>query len=228
MTQSGDQRPHARGELPQVTLVAIDGTKNPAATEESLARASAELTFGAVLFFAPTKPNVRPELYERCQWIETPPKSLKEYNQFCLAELHAYIHTSHSLTIQSDSSIVNAARWDDDWLQYDYIGAPWPPGHSGTEYRVGNSGFCLRSRRLLEATSTLPNDSYVWRGKVKQSCRDDVITCVMYREHLERLGLRFAPVSVAARFSFENPTPEAPVLDGQFGAHEFRKRRRST
>jgi hypothetical protein len=59
---------------------------------------------------------------------------------------------------------------------------------------------------------------------VKQSSRDDVITCVMYRPHLESLGLKFAPVGVAARFSFETPTPEAPVLNGQFGMHVFRKR----
>jgi len=214
--------------LPRVTLVAIDGTMDPAATEASLARASAALTFGQVLFFAPVKPNAAPELYERGEWIEIPPKSLKEYNQFCLAELHTYVQTSHCLTVQSDSYIVNAAAWDDRWLDYDYIGAPWRPGHSGTEYRVGNSGFCLRSQRLLAATAPLPNDSYVWRGTVKASCRDDVITCVMYRPHLESLGLRFAPVEVAARFAFENPTPEAPVLDGQFGAHEFRKRRRPT
>ena len=171
-----------------------------------------------------TLPNVIPQLYERCQWIEIPPTSLKGYNQFCLAELHKHIATTHCLTVQSDSHIVNADAWDDSWLEYDYIGAPWPPGHSGTEYRVGNSGFCLRSKKLLEATASLPNDTYVWRGKVKQSSRDDVITCVMYRPHLESLGLKFAPVIIAARFSFENPTPEAPVLDGQFGTHVFRKR----
>lgn len=219
------QDARSRRELSRVTLAAIDGTRTPAATEASLARAASELTFARVLFFAPVRPNATPALDERCEWIEIPLKSLKEYNQFCLAELYRHVSTTHCLTIQSDSHIVNAAAWDEAWLEYDYIGAPWPPGHSGTEYRVGNSGFCLRSRRLLEATAALPNDSYVWRGTVKPSCRDDVITCVMYRPHLERLGLRFAPVDVAARFAFENPTPEAPVLNGQFGVHEYRRRR---
>jgi hypothetical protein len=225
MVDTIHERP--RRDLSHVTLVAIDGTTHPVTTEASLARAAAALPFGRVLLFAPVRPNATPELYDRCAWIEIPPKSLKEYNQFCLAELYRYIQTSHCLTIQSDSYIANAGTWEDGWLQYDYIGAPWPPGHSGTEYRVGNSGFCLRSRALLEATSVLPNDAYVWRGKVKPSCRDDVITCVMYRPHLEGLGLRFAPVDVAARFAFENPTPEAPTLDGQFGVHEYRRRKRS-
>ena len=211
-------------ELPQVTLLAVDGTSNPTATEHALARANAEMRFGRVLLLAPVKPATRPDLWERCQWIEIPPLSLKGYNQFCLADLHTHVETSHALTIQSDSFIVNRDAWEDGWLEYDYIGAPWPPGHSGTEYRVGNSGFCLRSKRLLEATAALPNDRYVWRGKVRESSRDDVITCVMFRPQLESLGLKFAPVDVAARFSWESPTPEAPVLDGQFGTHEFRKR----
>ncbi len=212
--------------LPQVTLVAIDGTMTPAATEASLAQTASLVDFGSVLFFSPVAPS-GDTWRAAWRWVEIPPTSLKGYNQFCLAKLHAYITTSHALTIHSDSHIVNASAWDDRWLDYDYIGAPWPPGHSGTEYRVGNSGFCLRSKRLLEATSPLPNDSYVWRGKLKQSCRDDVITCVMFRADLERRGLRFAPVDVAARFAFENPTPEAPALSDQFGVHEYRRRRRA-
>ncbi|MBI4266016.1 MAG: hypothetical protein HY657_16700 [Acidobacteria bacterium] len=209
--------------LPRVTLVAIDGTHNPAATERSLAEAAARAAFGRVLFLSPTKAHVRPDLYERAEWIEIPPLSLKGYNQFCLAELHTYISTSHCLTVQGDSRIVNAAAWEDTWLEYDYIGAPWPPGHTGTPYRVGNSGFCLRSTALLRATSTLPRDSIVWRGKTKMTCRDDVIACVMYREHLEAQGLRFAPPDVAAHFAFELPTPEARQLTTQFGTHERRR-----
>lgn len=219
---SADTRPV----LPQVTLVAVDGTMNSGATHASLAHAASLVAFGRVVLFSPVAP-AGGTWRENWRWVEIPPTSLKGYNQFCLARLHAYIVTSHCLTIHSDSHIVNASAWDDRWLEYDYIGAPWPPGHTGTEYRVGNSGFCLRSKRLLEATSSLPNESYVWRGKVKQSCRDDVIACVMYRAQLESLGLTFAPVEVAARFAFENPTPEAPVLDGQFGTHEFRRKRRA-
>lgn len=212
--------------LSAVTLVAVDGTMNPSATLASLADAAAVLAFGRVLLLSAVEPATRPGLDHRYQWRPIPPLTLKGYNQFCLAELHRHIETSHCLTIQSDSRIVNPSAWDDGWLEYDYIGAPWPPGHTGTPFRVGNSGFALRSRRLLAATAELPNDSYVWRGERKASSRDDVITCVMYRTHLEQLGLRFAPVEVAARFSFESPTPEAPQLDGQFGTHALRARRR--
>ena len=213
--------------LNDVTLAAIDGTTDPAATEASLAAASSLLPFGRVVLFSPSRPNAIPGFADRCDWVPIPPTTLKGYNQFCLAELHRHVATSHCLTVQSDSRIVNPASWDDAWLHYDYIGAPWAPGHTGPVYRVGNSGFCLRSRRLLEATASLPNDSYVWRGRVKTSSRDDVITCVMYRPQLEEQGLRFAPVEVAARFSFETPTPESPALDGQFGMHSPRPKKRA-
>jgi hypothetical protein len=211
-------------ELPQVTLVAIDGSPDPTRTERSLAVSAAQARFGRVLCLS-LVPCSTPALLELgCEWRQIAPLDLTGYNRFCLAELHRYIDTTHCLSVQPDSRIVNADAWRDDWRQYDYIGAPWRVGHTGTPYRVGNSGFCLRSRALLEATASLPTDHYIWRGKVKRGCRDDVITCVMYREQLERQQLRFAPVDVAAQFAFEFPVPEAPALEGQFGVHEYRRR----
>ena len=218
----------SRHHLPDVTLVAVDGTLNPAATAASLVAAASEMAFARALLLSPARPPAAVAGAAGLEWIEIPPLTLKGYNQFCLAELHRFIDTSHSLTVQSDSRIVNRHAWDDGWLAYDYIGAPWPPGHTGTSYRVGNSGFCLRSRRLLLATASLPNDSYVWRGQVKPYSRDDVITCVNYREQLEALGLRFAPVDVAARFAFEGATPESPALSDQFGTHALRATKRRT
>lgn len=209
--------------LPDVTVVAVDGTMNAAASLASLASAASQMAFNRALLLSPVRPDGLASGAARVEWIEIPPLTLKGYNQFCLAQLHRFVATSHCLTVQSDSRIVNPDSWDDGWLAFDYVGAPWPPGHTGTPYRVGNSGFCLRSRRLLEATASLPNDSYVWRGQQKPSSRDDVITCVMYREQLEELGLRFAPVEVAARFAFESATPESPVLSHQFGTHELRR-----
>lgn len=116
---------------------------------------------------------MRPDAYGPCEWMAIPRLSLKGDNLFCMAELHKCVSTNHCLTIQGDSRITSPAAWDSTWLEYDYIGAPWPPGHTGTDYRVGNRGSCLRSKRLLQATSALPNDTMVWRWKSKMTCRDD-------------------------------------------------------
>jgi hypothetical protein len=211
-------------DIRDVTLVAVDGTPDASRTYASLRRSARLMRFGRVLLLSVVKPADLDDC--TCDWAAVPRMSLKGYNQFCLADLHRFIETSHCLAVQSDSRIVNPSAWDDRWLTYDYIGAPWPPGHTGTPYRVGNSGFCLRSRRLLEATATLPNETMVWRGQVKPTVRDDVITCVNFRTALEARGLAFAPVEEAARFAFENPTPEAPALDRQFGVHEHVRARR--
>ena len=37
-----------------------------------------------------------------------------------------HIQTSHCLLIQSDGFVLFPDKWDDSWLDYDYIGAPWP------------------------------------------------------------------------------------------------------
>ena len=37
------------------------------------------------------------------------------------------------------------------FLEYDYVGAPWPPNQDDNSYGVGNGGFSLRSKsKMLE------------------------------------------------------------------------------
>lgn len=214
-----DNRPLLQG----VTIAAIDGTRTPRLTENSLYLSASRVKADKVLLLATTKPYGNHELYTECEceFRKIPPLTLDGYNKFCLTELYSHITTSHCLTIQADSSIVNPLSWNPEWLEYDYIGAPWPDGLTQTEWRVGNSGFCLRSRRLLQATAQFPTNEWVWRGKKYRGCRDDIVTCLMFRSRLEAIGFKFAPVEVAAKFSFEQPTKEAQRLNGQFGRHEW-------
>ena len=53
------------------------------------------------------------------------------------------------LIIQHDGFILNHKAWDNEFLNYDYIGAPvyWM-GNKLIE--VGNGGFSLRSKKLLK------------------------------------------------------------------------------
>jgi hypothetical protein len=58
-------------------------------------------------------------------------------------------------------TIVRPELWSNDFLEYDYIGAPWM--YSDTSYitdegehvPVGNGGFCLRSKKFLEMPTKL-------------------------------------------------------------------------
>jgi hypothetical protein len=124
-------------------------------------------------------------------------QSHAEYSHFVAKTLVAHIHTSHVLLVQWDGYIVNPSAWAEEFLQYDYIGAPW--GFHKDSYRVGNGGFSLRSKRLLEALRD---------PEITETDPEDVAICRKYRPLLEqRYGIRFAPEAVAERFSFESTMP---------------------
>ena len=57
--------------------------------------------------------------------------SIKEYNNFVLS-LNRYIESDFVLIIQDDGHIVNPKMWLDEYLEYDYIGAPWPNSRKWT------------------------------------------------------------------------------------------------
>ena len=85
----------------------------------------------------------------------------------------------------------SASSIRDDFLAWDYIGAPWVYKNRPSE--VGNGGFSLRSRALLQATMSLP-----WDGHEPE----DAAICRTMRPQLEsQFGLKFAPLNLAARFS---------------------------
>lgn len=82
--------------------------------------------------------------------------NIDQLNLFCIKELWKYIDTPHFMIIQPDGYIINPELWKDDWLNYDYIGAPWSDlimrtqlGHPG----IGNGGFCIRSKSLAKFVS---------------------------------------------------------------------------
>ena len=127
------------------------------------------------------------------------------YSGFMLTGLADHVRTSHALVVQWDGFPTRAAGWDPRFLDFDYIGAPWPGAPPGAT--VGNGGFSLRSRRLLEAL-TEP-------GMVR-SHPEDLAICVANRPRLEsEFGIRFAPIEVAERFSYER----LPPTGGSFGFH---------
>lgn len=128
-----------------------------------------------------------------------------------------HVRTKHLLWIQPDSWVLDASRWTDKFLQYDYIGAPWPvePGNTWDRLgytrgrNVGNGGFSLRSLELTLHLADRPDKYLLWLPE------DDAI-CRIHRPQLEIAGFRWAPPELAAQFSFECT---APPTEGTFGFH---------
>ena len=135
--------------------------------------------------------------------------NFSDYNRLIIEDLHKYFNTSHCLIVQADSFVVNYERWTEEFLKFDYIGAPWPdkvmirPINRFlylNNNRVGNGGFSLRSRKLVEVTSRINFNSLKFSIK-----SEDLIIChYLYRKMIKN-GIRFAPPKLAAQFSIESP-----------------------
>lgn len=148
--------------------------------------------------------------------------SIEKYSEFCIKDLHNYVDTDFVLLVQYDGFVLNPKSWDNDFLNYDYIGAPWAVGTWETNHFpkelygqkvVGNGGFSLRSKKFLEISSQL-----VKRGIIKNYQPEDVALCVWYRKELENFGIKFPPIELAERFSFEGEVNRGQWIN-EFGFH---------
>ena len=137
--------------------------------------------------------------------------SIAEYSQFMIRDLNVHIDTEFVLVVQHDGFIVNPNAWDEEFLRYDYIGAPWHEDHLGPNtdprYRIGNGGFSLRSKKLLDF---LAHDSR-FENLTKP---EDVTIGQIHRGYLEENGFSFPSIELARKFSNENY-----AWDQSFGQH---------
>jgi hypothetical protein len=154
-----------------------------------------------------------------CEESSIPIKNMKDYSRFMIYNLNEHVHSDFALTIQHDGFIINPNAWRDDFLDYDYIGAPWPWREQGfvtpfgEHISVGNGGFSLRSKKLLELPTKVEvpfdvvamNDFYKMFGAINWN--EDGNICVHNRHIFEQNGCRFAPVEIAKYFSYESPLP---------------------
>ena len=138
----------------------------------------------------------------------------KMYDRFCAVGLGDLFNTSHCLVCQLDGYPINPPAWKDEWLEYDYMGAPWPVGwlelHKYPyQSRVGNGGFSLRSKRLCDA---LAKEEF-------EQMPDDVFVSGKMRPKMEEAGLRYCEPSEAILFSKEHNVPEYDSSVIPFGFH---------
>lgn len=168
------------------------------------------------MVFSPTEPGRALYSGGWCKIASWQPYWRSAYNIFMQSALATLTDTDFVITCQSDGFAMHGSLWDDEFLEYDYIGAPWPwwvrlaSRHSPSLFRaVGNGGFSLRSRKWLEFGMYETPDARA----------EDVSAC---RTHIkERLaaGLRVAPVRVARKWAIEYPMDRRHIMDNCFGFH---------
>ena len=191
----------ARPALSDVTLVAVTSVAIRA-TIDALHASMRQANFAEVLFLSDQRP---PADTDGITWrpIERL-GSRADYSRFMLRELASHIGTSHALCVQWDGFVIDGAAWDPCFLEFDYIGAVWP--HFNDSHNVGNGGFSLRSRHLLDACELIP---------FEESLAEDLVIARKCRGQLEEQGIRFAPESVARKFAYERTAP----IGDEFGFH---------
>lgn len=183
-----DQSP-PRLALPQVTLCAVTSVNVPA-TVRALENSMAHIDFAACKLF--TDAEVVPTLMG-IDVIKIPRlSSVADYSNFVLKHLVDQIDTSHCLIVQWDGYVVDASKWEPAFFDFDYIGARWPQFIDGHD--VGNGGFSLRSRRLMEVCKS---------PEFQSSHAEDVAIARINRGWLEGRGMRFANGATADMFSAE-------------------------
>lgn len=191
----------ARFPLPQVTLCAVSSV-NVTATIQALETSLLHVDVAAALLL--TDRPVTPEHPDITIVPIAPITSSRGYSEFILTQLVDYVETSHCIVIQWDGHVLAAAHWHPDFLAYDYIGASWPQFDDGHD--VGNGGFSLRSRRLMELCREPGFRSFH---------PEDVAIARINRDWLEAQGMRFAPRALADRFAAER----AGDVTASFGYH---------
>jgi hypothetical protein len=215
----------SRVRLDRVTILSVDGRMQPFFIEmaaKALRYSCQAIDFAAVKLLAPQPPR---DMFPGLEFTPIPSLDGVGYSRFMIKELHRYVETDYCLVVQADGYVQNPRLWREDFLAYDFIGAPWPQTtasrhgadvtiHNLSErHRVGNGGFSLRSRRLLEACAGLPFEPLA-------QFPEDFIICRLCQPYLAGLGLRFAPLEVAEAFAVELPLRDGPVdLQRHFGFH---------
>lgn len=191
-------REHNKLKLPNVTLICLTN-KDFEGHKRALDKASEGIEWGA----------------RKIIWDESI-TSIDDWNYKIIYELHNYVTTDFALLFHADGFPINPSAWRDDFLHYDYIGAPWPlPGRdfkddgvayrtpTGELIRVGNS-VSLRSKRILELPSQLDLEWKSYYGNTNE----DGFLCVHNRDKLETFGVKYAPLEVAKYFSKEHEISE--------------------
>ena len=200
--------------LPTVTLFAASSVEIDH-TQDSLKISSYEIEFASIKFLTSKKPKIN---FPEIEYIEIPEIDINGYNKIMINDLHKYFDTSHCLIVQSDSFVVNPNEWTNEFLKYDYIGAPWtkiinPKKDLQIDLkknRVGNGGFSLRSKNLLSVCKDLDFNNLFKKYSMNN---EDVIICHYLYEDMVKKGIKFAPPELAANFSMEH---EPTILDYGF------------
>ena len=194
--------------LENITLVILSSIKLEKSIK-ALEYSCKDIKWGPVKLVSDTKPDNLPDFiqHEFCPKMS----NIDEWSYAAIYELPKHVETDYCMLIHDDGFVVNADSWREEFLDYDYIGAPWPmpqddfsfKAKDGELIRVGNS-VSLRSKKLLDLPIDLNLEWKAFHGYYNE----DGYICVNYRHKYLENGMKFANIDVAKHFSHESMIPE--------------------
>jgi len=204
-----------------ITLITVTAVNIDSAAK-ALLISSEFCNFGSIKILSPIKPA---DLHSSIEHVAIPSINFSGYSRFMIEQLHKFVDTNFCLVIQPDGFVINPKMWTNEFLNYDYIGAPWPSMVNVSnasidniyleKNRVGNGGFSLRSKNLLEVCSRIKFDALNFPIK-----SEDLIICHFLYEEMLKAGIKFAPFNLAGKFSIESLIENQPDnLISSFGFH---------
>lgn len=194
-----------------IDLVAIS-TNKVQETIAAIKHSSKNISFNNILLIT----NKKVEEEFECFLI---PKleSVVDYNNIVL-DINKYIKSEFAMIIQHDGHVLNPNSWDNNFLNFDYIGAPWPNDekwnqrwhkypneisskiYSNIQFnRIGNGGFSLRSKKFLEYSSQFE------KNFLKHGVPEDIFLNIVNYDLSQEFKIKYPSVEIAMKFSYETP-----------------------
>ncbi|MBE5835578.1 MAG: hypothetical protein E7309_13165 [Butyrivibrio sp.] len=201
-------------QLPEVTLVAMTSV-NVKETIKAMLYSMKGIDFGDAVLITDKKPFGLPKSirYSHTSKLD----NIDAFNYKMVYELGDHINTDFAMIVHADGYIVHPEMWREEFLDYDYIGSPWPMPKDGdtTTYRDVNGNICrvgnsvgIRSKRLMD----YPKKAGIpWEGEEaygKMWFHEDGFICCKIKHILEKEGMKIAPLEVAVYFGHEHMIPE--------------------
>ena len=202
--------------LNNVTLLALTSIQIED-TVNALKYCASLIKFADVKIVTDVEINDKDVKWEKCHKLD-----YAGYSRYAVYDMWKHVDTDFVLKIDYDGLITNPNKWSDEFMEYDYIGAPWPLPNDTFSYRdinnniqrVGNGGFTFRSKKMMKLASELDIPWQSFHGYFN----DDGFMAVNNRHIYESNGCKIAPIEVAAKFSHEAVIPEIYGITA-FGFH---------
>lgn len=218
-------------DLSKVTYLSIVPNKSskPYQNIDSIVKignqSSSKLNFGKKIIYTYKEPTIDPGDFEIKIIDEVPYEDFNEY----ITEFYANsFDTEFMINFHCDGFIQKPEAWNDNFLNYDYIGAPIilnfqniNKSSQNTVFPViGNGGFSLRSKKLCQKIKKLKEINYLpkylncfngsfisedFYQKLPFYFRhEDVYIGLFCKDILESYGFKFPDENIASMFSTEH------------------------